>query len=73
MWSLIPHEVFHYYFLQLEQEILEKKGVFVSALQDWSTKWVPAILTPLRLHLYLKPEKHMKVNHVHVIFNNIEC
>ena len=36
-----------YYFIQLEQEIdliLEKKGAFASALQDWSTKWVPAIL-----------------------------
>ena len=24
--------------------ILEKRGSFTSALQDWSTKWVPAIL-----------------------------
>ena len=33
-------------FLQLEQEIdliLDRKGVFASALQSWSSKWVPAI------------------------------
>ena len=33
--------------LQLEQEIdliLEKKGILSAAEQDWSTKWVPAIL-----------------------------
>ena len=24
--------------------ILEKRGAFTAALQDWSTKWVPAIL-----------------------------
>ena len=34
-------------FMQLEQEIdmiLEKNGVFSSALQDWSNKWAPIIL-----------------------------
>ena len=33
--------------LQLDQEIdliLERKGVFAAALQDWSNKWVPAIV-----------------------------
>ena len=33
--------------MQLEQEIdmiLEKNGVFSSALQDWSNKWAPIIL-----------------------------
>ena len=32
--------------MQLEQEIdliLEKKGVFASALHSWSTKYIPAI------------------------------
>jgi hypothetical protein len=33
--------------MQLEQEIdmiLEKNGVFSSALQDWTNKWAPIIL-----------------------------
>ena len=43
--------------------ILEKKGVFRDALQDWNLKWVPAILeyasslTGKKKELVLQAEK----------------